>query len=155
MNWELPDVQAGFRKGREVPEIKSPTSTGSQKKRENSRKISVSLTELKPLTVWITRNSEKKTLTTLPVSWETCMQIKKQQLELDMEMDWFKIGKGVCHGCILLLCHLTYTQTVCGVCERERERESLSLVWLFVIPWTVAHQALLPMEFSRQEYWSE
>ena len=52
----------------EVPEIKSPTSTGSQKKRENSRKISVSLTELKPLTVWITRNSEKKTLTTLPVS---------------------------------------------------------------------------------------
>ena len=30
----------------------------------------------------------------------------------------------------------------------------LSHVWLFVTPWTVAHQAPLPMEFSRQEYWS-
>ena len=27
-------------------------------------------------------------------------------------------------------------------------------VWFFVIPWTVAHQAPLSMEFSRQEYWS-
>ena len=32
--------------------------------------------------------------------------------------------------------------------------QSLSRVWLFVTPWTVAHQALLPMGFSRQEYWS-
>ena len=32
---------------------------------------------------------------------------------------------------------------------------SLSRVRLFVTPWTVAHQAPLPMEFSRQEYWSE
>ena len=37
MNHELPDVQAGFRKGRR-PEIKLPTSTGSLKKQENSRK---------------------------------------------------------------------------------------------------------------------
>ena len=29
------------------------------------------------------------------------MQVKKQQLELDMELDWFKIGKGVHQGCIL------------------------------------------------------
>ena len=27
-------------------------------------------------------------------------------------------------------------------------------VWLFVTPWTIAHQAPLSMEFSRQEYWS-
>ena len=31
---------------------------------------------------------------------------------------------------------------------------SLGCVWLFATPWTVAHQALLPMEFPRQEYWS-
>ena len=31
---------------------------------------------------------------------------------------------------------------------------SLSRVWLFVIPWAVAHQAPQSMEFSRQEYWS-
>ena len=38
MNHELPDVQAGFRKGKE-PEIKLPTSVGSWKKQESSRKI--------------------------------------------------------------------------------------------------------------------
>ena len=40
----------------EEPEIKLPTSTGSSKKQENSRKTSASLTTLKPLTVWITTN---------------------------------------------------------------------------------------------------
>ena len=57
VNCELPDVQAGFRKGR-GPEIKLPTSAGSSKKQESSRKISISavLTMPKPLTVWITRN---------------------------------------------------------------------------------------------------
>ena len=41
VNWELPDVQAGFRKA-EKPEINMPTSVGSQKKQENSRKTSAS-----------------------------------------------------------------------------------------------------------------
>ena len=50
MNCELPDVQAGFRK-EEEPEIKLPTSTGSSKKQESSRKtpISALLTMPKPL----------------------------------------------------------------------------------------------------------
>ena len=39
--------------------------------------------------------------TTLPISWEACMQVKKQQLKLDMELNWFKIGKGVQQGCVL------------------------------------------------------
>ena len=52
MNRELPDVQAGFRKAEE-PEIKLPTSAGSSKKQESSRKTSISalLTMPKPLTV--------------------------------------------------------------------------------------------------------
>ena len=60
MNRELPDVQAGFRKGRGT-EIKLPTSAGSWKKQESSRKTSVSalLTMPKPLTVWITINCGK------------------------------------------------------------------------------------------------
>ena len=60
VNHELPDVQAGFKKAEE-PEIKLPTSTGSWKKQENSRKTSISalLTKPKPLTVWITINCEK------------------------------------------------------------------------------------------------
>ena len=55
MNHELPDVPAGFRKGRK-PEIKLPTSAGSSKKQESSRKRSISalLTMPKPLIVWIT-----------------------------------------------------------------------------------------------------
>ena len=60
MNHELPDVQAGFRKAEE-PEIKLPTSAGSRKKQESSRKTSLSafLTMPKPLTVWITINCGK------------------------------------------------------------------------------------------------
>ena len=60
MNRELPDVQAGFRKNEE-PEIKLPTSAGSLKKQESSRKTSISalLTMPKPLTVWITINCGK------------------------------------------------------------------------------------------------
>ena len=42
VNYEPPDVQAGFRKGGEEPEIKLPTSAASLKKQESSRKISIS-----------------------------------------------------------------------------------------------------------------
>ena len=38
--------------------------------------------------------------------------------------------------------------------ENKRKVKLLSCVQLFVIPWTVAHQVPLSMEFSRQEYWS-
>ena len=60
LNHELPDVQAGFRKGRGARN-KLPTSAGSWKKQESSRKISTSalLTMPKPLTVWITINCGK------------------------------------------------------------------------------------------------
>ena len=60
MKNELSDVQAGFRKAEE-PEIKLPTSTGSLKKQESSRKTSISalVTMPKPLTVWITINCGK------------------------------------------------------------------------------------------------
>ena len=55
VNRELPDVQAGFRKGRGTKD-KLPTSAGSLKKQESSRQTSISalLTMPKPLTVWIT-----------------------------------------------------------------------------------------------------
>ena len=57
----------------EEPEIKLPTSVGSKKKQENSRKTSASLTMLKPLTVWITTSCGKffnswEYQTTLPAS---------------------------------------------------------------------------------------
>ena len=60
VNRELPDVQAGLEKAEET-EIKLPTSAGSSKKQESSRKTSISalLTMPKPLTVWITINFGK------------------------------------------------------------------------------------------------
>ena len=60
VNCELPDVQAGFRKGRGT-RVKLPTYAGSWKKQEGSRKTSTSasLTMPKPLTVWITINCGK------------------------------------------------------------------------------------------------
>ena len=76
----------------EEPEIKLPASAGSMKKQESSRKTSISalLTMPKPLTVWITINCRKffkrwEYQTTWPASWETCMQVRKQQLELDID----------------------------------------------------------------------
>ena len=60
MNHELPDVQAGFRKSRGARD-QMPTSIGSLKKQESSRKTSTSalLIMPKPLTVWITTNCRK------------------------------------------------------------------------------------------------
>ena len=76
----------------EESEIKLPTFTGSWKKQESSRKTSISalLTMPKPLTVWITINCGKfwkrwEYQTTWSASWEICLQVRKQQLELDME----------------------------------------------------------------------
>ena len=58
VNHELPDVQAGFRKGRKT---RDQIATGSSKKEESSRKTSTSAlsTMPKPLTVWITTNCGK------------------------------------------------------------------------------------------------
>ena len=72
------------------PEIKLPTSAGSSKKQENTRKTSTSalLIMLKPLcrsqqTGKFLKRWEYQT--TLPASWETCMQVKKQQLEQEQQ----------------------------------------------------------------------
>ena len=76
----------------EQPEIKLLTPVGSLKKHESSGKTSTSalLSTPKPLTVWITTPCGKflkrwEYQTTLHASWEICMQVKKKQLELDME----------------------------------------------------------------------
>ena len=90
MNCELPDVQAGFKKA-EKAEIKLPTSAGSSKKQESSRKTSISALLTMPKPLCESQQTVEKFLkrwehqTTWPASWETYMQVRKQQLELDME----------------------------------------------------------------------
>ena len=103
----------------EEPEIKLPTSVGSQKKQESSSKTSTSalLTMPKPLTVWIITNCGKflkrwEYQTTWLASWEICMQLKKQQLEPDTEQQTgSKLGKEFVKA---VHCHpdyLTYMQS--------------------------------------------
>ena len=97
----------------EESEIKLPTSIGSSKKQDNSRETSssLSLTMLMPLTVWITTNCGKflkrwRYQTTWPASWEICIQVKKQQLEVDVEwQSGSKSGKEYIKAvCILSPC---------------------------------------------------
>ena len=72
----------------------------------------LSLMTVKPLAVWITTNCGKflkrrEYQTTFPVSWETCVQVKKQQLELDMEQ-WTgsKLGREYIKS---VHCHPAYS----------------------------------------------
>ena len=92
VNHELPDVQAGFRKGRGTRDQIANICWIIEKAREFQKKTSISvlLTMLKPLTVWITINCGQfwkrwEYQTIWPTSWETCVQVRKQQLELNME----------------------------------------------------------------------
>ena len=119
VNHELPDVQAGFRKDRGTRD-QIANIVGSSKKQENSRKKSTSalLTMPKPLTVWITTNYGKffrrwEYWTTWPASWEICIQVKKQQLELDMKLyiDWFKSGMEYIKAVYSELAYITYMQS--------------------------------------------
>ena len=91
MSWELPDVQTGFWKGRGTRDQIVNIRWIIEKAREFQEGIYFCFTDYsKPLTVWITTNCGKFLKrwgyqTTLPASWEICMQVKKQQLEPHME----------------------------------------------------------------------
>ena len=86
MNWELPDVQARFRKGRELG-IKLPTFAESERKQGNSRKtFSVVFWLCAKAFDCVDHNCERllkrwELQTILRVSWATCVPVKKQQLE--------------------------------------------------------------------------
>ena len=74
----------------EDPEIKLPISVGSSKKQEFQKNIYFCFIDYVKAFVWMTTNYGKfwkrwAYQTTWPASWETCMQVRKQQLELDME----------------------------------------------------------------------
>ena len=114
----------------EEPEIKLPTSIGSSKKQESSRKTSVSalLTMPKPLTVWITINWKILKEVGIP-DHLTCLL---RNLYVGQEAtvrtghrttDWFQIGEGVRQGCILSPClfnlHAEYIMRNAGLEEAQ------------------------------------
>ena len=92
----------------EEPEIKLPTSAGSWKKQESSRKTSISalLTMPKPLTVWIIQ-----TLKEIGIPDHVTCLLRNLYAGQEATVrtghrttDWFQKGKGVCQGCILSPC---------------------------------------------------
>ena len=95
----------------EEPEIKLPTSAGSWKKQEISRKTSISalLTMPKPLIVWITINWKILKEMGIPDHLTCLLRNLYAGQESTVRAghgttDWFQIGKGVRQGCILSPC---------------------------------------------------
>ena len=97
----------------EEPEIKLPTSVGPSKKQESSRKKHLLLLYWPHQSLWLCGSQQTGKFfkrweyqTTLPASWEICMQVKEQQLELDMEK---QIGsKSVKAYVKAVYCHPAY-----------------------------------------------
>ena len=108
----------GLEKAKEL-EIKLPTSTGSWKRQESSRKTSISalLTMPKSLTVWITINW--KILKEMGIADHLTCFLRNLYAEQEATVrtghgtaDWFQIGKGVRQGLYCHLAYLTYMQSI-------------------------------------------
>ena len=107
MNCELPDVQADFRKGRGTRDQIANIHWIIEKVREFQKNFcfidytkAFDYVDHNKLEFFFKRWDYQITLLD---SWETCMQVKKQQLETDMEQ-WFKIVTVASQGCILSPC---------------------------------------------------
>ena len=95
----------------EESEIKLPTSVGTSKKQEGSRKTSTSVILIMPklLTVWITTNWKILQEMGIPNHLTSLLRNLYAGQEATVRTghgttDWFQIGKGVCQGCILSPC---------------------------------------------------
>ena len=100
----------------EGPEIKLPTSAGSSKKQENSRKTLLPLFDYTKAFVWITTNwkilNEMEILDHLTCLLRNLYAGQEATVRTGHKTtDWFQIGKGVLQGCILSPCFLTYMQS--------------------------------------------
>ena len=91
MNHELPNVQAGFRKGRGARDQIANIHWIIEKAREFQKNIYFCFIDYVKAFDWVDHNNCGKFLkrweyeNTWPAAWKTCMQVCKQQLELDME----------------------------------------------------------------------
>ena len=90
MNHEFLDVQAGFRKGKGTRHQVANIHWIIEKAREFQKNIYFCFIDYAKACDCVDHNRRKfwrrwEYQTTLPASWETCMQVRKQQLELDME----------------------------------------------------------------------
>ena len=134
INRELPDVQAGFRKGRGTRGSNCQQSL-DHRKSKSSRKTSIAalLTMPKPLIVWITINCGKfwkrwEYQTIWPASWEIYAGLEATIRTGHGTTDRFQIGKGVCQGCILSPClfHL-YAEYIIRNAELEEVQAGIKI----------------------------
>ena len=105
VNCELPDVQASLEKAEE-PEIKLPTSAGSSKKQESSRKTSISAIAFDCVChnkLWKILK-EKGIPDNLTCLLRNLYAGQEATVRTGHGTDWFQIGKGVCQNCILSPC---------------------------------------------------
>ena len=117
MHCELSDVQAGFRKGRGTRYQIANICWIIQKAREFQKNIYFCFIESQSL--WLYRSQQTGKFlkrcayqTTLPASWEICMQVKKQQLELDMEQQTgSELGKEYIKAAYCHCAHSAYMQS--------------------------------------------
>ena len=90
MNRELPDVQAGFRKGRGTRDQIANIRWINKKTREFQKNIYFCFIDYAKAFDYVDHKklsnfSREGNTRPWPASWETCMQVRKQQVELDME----------------------------------------------------------------------
>ena len=112
MNWELPDVQAGFRKGRGTRDQIASICWIIEKAKEFQRDIYFCFIDYAKTFDYVDHKKLWKILkemgmqATLPASWEICVQLKKQPLELDTEQrTGSKLGKEYIKA---VYCHPDY-----------------------------------------------
>ena len=117
MNWELPDVQAGFSKGRGTRDQIANINWIIEKARELQKNIYFCLTDYTKAFDCVDHNKlwkilkEKEYQTALLASWETYMQVKKQVRTGHGTTDWFKSGKEYIKDVYCHPAYLTYTQS--------------------------------------------
>ena len=120
----------------EEPEIKLSIFAGSSKKEQNSRNASTSasLTMLKPWTVWITTNCNILNELGIPDHLTCLLRNLYAGQETTVRIGhgtrgWFKIGKGVCQGCILPPClfnlYAEYIMQILGWMKHNQESRLL------------------------------
>ena len=169
MIYELPDVQAGFRKGKGTRDQIANICWIIKKAREFQKNIYCFIDFASVLTVCVITNCGKffkrwVYQTTWPTSWEICMQVKKQQLELDMEQQTgSKSGKEHFKAVYCHPAYLTYMQSasceMLGWIKHKLESRlpgeiSITSDMQMTPPlWQKARRTKEPLDESEREEW--
>ena len=118
VNLELPDVQAGFRKGRGTKDQIANICWIIEKAREFQKNISVCFIDYAKASECVNHNQLWKILKEVGIPDHLTCLLRNLYAGQEATVraghetaDWFQIGKGICQGCILSSCLFTYMQS--------------------------------------------